>query len=59
MSTYATLCYVAIAAPVIVAGQAADHFGLEAVTAWFFGGLVLVVALAFLLLHRAGRRSAS
>jgi MFS family permease len=53
MSTYATLCYGAISLPVIIAGQAADRFGLAAVTAWYFVGIVIVVAVALLLLWRA------
>ena len=58
MSTYATLCYVAISLPVIIAGQAADHLGLAAVTAWYFVATVLVVAVARYLLRRAEVRSA-
>ena len=53
MSTYTTLCYVAISLPVIIAGQAADRLGLAAVTAWYFVAVVLVVAAALFLLHRA------
>jgi MFS family permease len=52
MSTYATLCYLAISVPVIIAGQAADHFGLEVVTAWYFLGLVLVVTFALFVSRR-------
>jgi MFS family permease len=58
MSTYTTLCYVAISVPVIIAGQAADRFGLAAVTGWYFVGLVVVVAVAIVLLYaptRVGR----
>jgi MFS family permease len=52
MSTYTTLCYVAISLPVIIAGLAADRFGLAAVTGWYFVGVVLVVAVALCFLHR-------
>ena len=27
MSTYVTLCYIALSLPIIIAGQAADRFG--------------------------------
>lgn len=59
MSTNATLCYLAISLPVIIAGEAADHFGLAVVTAWYFAAVVLVVAVALVLLGRAGERSTS
>ena len=52
MSTYVTLCYVAISVPVIVAGEAADHFGLERVTAWYAIALALVVTVALVLARR-------
>ena len=58
MSTYATLCYLAISVPVIIAGQAADRFGLAAVTAWYFVAVTLVVAVALVLLRRANAGSA-
>ena len=53
VSTYVTLCYLALSLPVIVAGAAADRFGLGVVTAWYFLGLALLVAVALLLSHRA------
>jgi MFS family permease len=59
MATYATCCYVAISVPVIVAGQAADHFGLAVVTAWYFAALVVVAAVARALLGLADTGSAS
>jgi LmbE family N-acetylglucosaminyl deacetylase len=37
MSTYVTLCYVALCLPVIIAGQAADRFGLATVTTGYAG----------------------
>jgi MFS family permease len=48
-STYFTLCYLALSVPVIIAGEAADRFGLGVVTAWYFAGLALVVSFALLL----------
>jgi len=58
MSTYATICYVAISLPVIVAGEAADRYGLATVTAWYFAAVVIVVAVA-LLVGRADTRSST
>jgi MFS family permease len=46
MSTYVTLCYVALSLPVVLAGQAADTFGLATVTVWYFVAVTLVVAVA-------------
>jgi MFS family permease len=46
MSTYVTVCYVAVSLPVIIAGQAADRFGLASVTAAYFLAVTLVVAIA-------------
>jgi MFS family permease len=51
-STYFTLCYLAMSVPVILAGEAADRFGLGVVTAWYFAGLAVLVSFALLL----GRR---
>jgi MFS family permease len=48
-STYFTLCYLALSVPVIIAGEAADRFGLGVVTAWYFAGLTLVAGFALLL----------
>lgn len=59
MSTYATCCYVAISVPVIVAGQAADRFGLAVVTTWYFAALVVAVAVTQFLLRRSDAWSAS
>jgi MFS family permease len=61
MSTYVTLCYLALSVPVIVAGFAAEVFSLSTVTAWYVVALVAVsvVALAFLRrAHRTGALSA-
>jgi MFS family permease len=55
MSTYITLCYLALSIPMIIAGVAADHFGLEVVTAWYAIALALVVAVALLLSGRPDR----
>jgi len=46
MSTYVTLCYVALSLPVIIAGQAADRFGLATVTTWYVVAVAVVVAIA-------------
>jgi hypothetical protein len=46
MSAYVTLCYVALSVPVIVAGQAADRFGLTTVTVLYFVAVTVVVAIA-------------
>jgi hypothetical protein len=48
-SSYFTLCYLGLSVPVIVAGVAADRFGLATVTAWFFVGVAALagVAIAF------------
>ena len=51
-STYFTLCYLAMSVPVVIAGEAADRFGLGVVTAWYFVGLVVLVGTALVL----GRR---
>jgi MFS family permease len=51
-SSYFTVCYLALSVPVIVAGEAADRFGLGVVTAWYFAGLTVLVAAAVVL----GRR---
>jgi MFS family permease len=59
MSTYGTLCYVAISVPVIIAGEAADRFGLATVTAWYFVAVVLVVAVALTLLGRTAAEQVS
>src|SRR5690242_6464620 len=52
MSTYVLLCYVALSVPVIVAGEAADRFGLRVVTAWYVAGLAIVVGSALVLSRR-------
>jgi MFS family permease len=57
MSTYVTLCYVALSVPVIVAGEAADRFGLRVVTAWYVLGLTVVVGAALVLSRRGSRES--
>jgi hypothetical protein len=49
VSAYVLLCYVALSVPVIVAGEAADPFGLVTVTAWFAAALAVVVGIAVLL----------
>ena len=49
VSTYVTLCYVALSVPVIIAGEAADRVGLGVVTAWYLVGLAVVVGSALLL----------
>jgi MFS family permease len=46
---YLTLCYVALSAPVIIAGEAADRFGLGVVTAWYFVGLAVLVGVGLVL----------
>jgi MFS family permease len=45
-SSYFTVCYLGLSVPVIIAGEAADRFGLATVTAWFFVGLTLLVGAA-------------
>jgi MFS family permease len=59
MSTYATCCYVAVSLPVIVAGVAADRFGLAAVTGWYFVAVVFLVTVSLVLLRRADARTSS
>ncbi len=58
VSAYFTLCYVALSLPVIVAGEAADRFGLGVVTAWYFVGLTVLVGAALVLARRAAARCA-
>jgi len=61
MSTYVTLCYVALSVPVIIAGFAAETFDLTSVTAWYVVALVAVSAVALVFLrsaHRTGVLSA-
>jgi hypothetical protein len=59
VSAYVLLCYLALSVPVIVAGEAADPFGLVKVTAWFSVGLAGVVGVAVLLARpRLARRPA-
>jgi MFS family permease len=53
-STYFTVCYLAMSVPMIIAGEAADRFGLGVVTAWFFVGLAVLAGSA---VARAGRVS--
>jgi MFS family permease len=55
MSTYITLCYVALSVPVIIAGFAAEVFALSTVTAWYVGALVILCAVALVFLRRAHR----
>jgi hypothetical protein len=58
MSTYVTLCYVALSVPVIAAGFAAEVFALSTVTAWYVVALVAVSAVALVFLRRAHRTGA-
>jgi MFS family permease len=58
LSTYVTLCYVALSVPVIIAGFAAEAFALSAVTAWYVVALVIVSAVALVFLNRAHRTGA-
>jgi hypothetical protein len=58
LSTYVTLCHGCLSVPVIIAGVAADHLGLAAVTVWYFVGLVLVVWAAAAVSHSARRKGA-
>ena len=53
VSAYVTLCYVALSLPVIIAGVAADRFGLQVVTVWYFAALTCVVGAALALVQRA------
>jgi hypothetical protein len=46
---YLTLCYLALSVPVIIAGEAADRFGLGVVTAWYFVGLAALVGVGLVL----------
>ncbi len=55
MSTYVTLCYLALSVPVIVAGFAAEVFSLSTVTAWYVVALAAVSAVALVFLRRAHR----
>jgi len=51
-STYFTAGYLAMSIPVIIAGEAADRFGLGVVTAWYFVGLAILVGSALVLARR-------
>jgi MFS family permease len=51
-SAYYTLCYLAMALPVIAAGEAAETLGLGAVTVWYFVGLAVFVGSALVLTRR-------
>jgi MFS family permease len=57
-STYFTVCYLAMSVPVIIAGEAADRFGLGIVTAWFFVGLAVLAASAIALAGRVAETRA-
>ncbi|HZQ87149.1 MAG TPA: MFS transporter [Acidimicrobiales bacterium] len=52
MSTYVTVCYLALSVPVVIAGEAADHVGLATVTAWYAIAVTVVVVLALRLSRR-------
>jgi predicted MFS family arabinose efflux permease len=58
MSTYVTLCYLALSVPVIIAGFAAEAFDLSTVTAWYVVALVAVSAVALVFLRSAHRTGA-
>jgi MFS family permease len=49
VSAYVLLCYVALSVPVIVAGEAAEPFGLVTVTRWFAVALAAAIGVALLL----------
>jgi MFS family permease len=53
MSTYVTLCYVALSVPVIIAGFAAEVFDLTTVTAWYAVAVAAVSAVALIFLRKA------
>jgi MFS family permease len=57
-SAYFTACYLAMSVPVIIAGEAADRFGLGVVTAWFFVGLAALVGSAIVLAGRVAETAA-
>ena len=56
MATYVTICYLALSLPVLIAGQAADRFGLAAVTWWYAVAVLLVVLVSLRLSPRADIR---
>ncbi len=58
MSTYVTLCYLALSVPVIIAGFAAEVFALTTVTAWYAVALAVVSVVALAYLRRAHRTGA-
>ena len=47
-SAYFTACYLGLSVPVVVAGVAADEFGLGAVTFAFFAALTALVGVVLL-----------
>ncbi len=51
-SAYFTICYLAMSVPVIIAGEAADRFGLGIVTGWFLVGVITLVGAALVLAPR-------
>ena len=46
MSAFLTICYLAMSVPVIIAGTAADRFGLGTVTGWYVVALGVLVGAA-------------
>jgi MFS family permease len=58
LSTYVTLCYVALSVPVIIAGFAAEVFSLSVVTGWYVVALLAVSAVALGFHNRAHRTGA-
>lgn len=52
-SAYLVMGYLAMSVPVIVAGEAADRFGLGVVTAWFLVGLAVLAGTAAVLSRRS------
>jgi len=58
MSRYATCCYVALSLPVILAGQAAERYGLAVVTGWYLAAVLVIVAIAVAMGRPSERTSA-
>jgi MFS family permease len=58
-ASYFTACYLGLSVPVIIAGEAADRFGLATVTVWFFVGLTVLVGAAIGLQSRVAATPSS
>jgi hypothetical protein len=49
------VCYLGLSVPVIIAGVAAEHVGLTAVTMWFAVGVTLLAGVAIAFQGRVSR----